>query len=381
MPFSVFYALRILVLLICTALVGWLLHGTLVTAFFNNPILNGLILCLLIFGCVRNLILVLQLLPATKWVFTSLKDRKINRPTSAFLTPLYFLLERLLSNTPTSVEMLQNAMESISIRLDERRETSRYLTGLLIFLGLLGTFYGLILTVSSISEVINNLSLEVENISTMFTHLKSGLAKPLYGMGTAFSGSMFGLAGALLVGFTDLTVGHAQNRFFNMLEDQVALFQQEENIHNTSSLQGSPHYIQALLEQSSEQLGNLTTLLHHIEQDRLQNTRLLFEIQKNVLSLTHTMENVVQITQQNAIIQQHVLNTLQQTPPFPTEETGHTPPSSPLTLATLSAQLDTLLHYMTSSQKETSQEIQAEIRLQTKALTLALDSLHKSSTP
>ncbi|GBQ05486.1 MotA/TolQ/ExbB proton channel family protein [Saccharibacter floricola DSM 15669] len=106
--------------------------------------------------------------------------------------------------------------------MDEGREISRYITQLLVFLGLLGTFYGLLLTVRSIADVIGGMPSGGSDLTAMFDHVKTGLVQPLGGMSTAFSGSMFGLAGALVLGFLDLTTGQAQTRFFNDIEEWFA---------------------------------------------------------------------------------------------------------------------------------------------------------------
>ncbi len=121
-----------------------------------------------------------------------------------------------------SATATRSLLDSIASRLDESRELSRYMTGLLIFLGLLGTFWGLLKTVSSVSDVIQGMSIGTGDLNQMFEQFKTGLAGPLAGMGTAFSASLFGLSGALVLGFLDLTAGQAQNRFFNELEEWLA---------------------------------------------------------------------------------------------------------------------------------------------------------------
>jgi hypothetical protein len=117
--------------------------------------------------------------------------------------------------------MMRTILDSVAIRLDEAREISRYMTGLLIFLGLLGTFWGLIETVGSVGAVINNLKVGGDANAT-FDSLREGLAAPLSGMGISFSSSLFGLAGSLVLGFLDLQMSQAQNRFHTELEDWLA---------------------------------------------------------------------------------------------------------------------------------------------------------------
>jgi hypothetical protein len=120
-----------------------------------------------------------------------------------------------------SSQGLRTMLDSVGLRLDEARDVSRYLTGLLIFLGLLGTFWGLLETVTSVGKVIQSMK-SGNDAALMFEELKSGLAAPLQGMGISFSSSLFGLAGSLVLGFLDLQSGQAQNRFYNELEDWLA---------------------------------------------------------------------------------------------------------------------------------------------------------------
>lgn len=161
----------------------------------------------------------------------------------------------LVSLSPLS---LRSLLDSVRLRLDESRDVSRYMIGLLIFLGLLGTFWGLLITVSAVGDMIGGLGGQGTDNSMMFGTLLEGLKQPLSGMGTAFSSSLFGLAGSLVLGFLDLQAGHAQNRFFNELEDWLS---------GVTRLSGSqligerelsePAYIHAMLEQTAETLDKL----------------------------------------------------------------------------------------------------------------------------
>jgi hypothetical protein len=117
--------------------------------------------------------------------------------------------------------MMRGFLDSIAARLDEARDMSRYMTGLLVFLGLLGTFWGLIETVGSVGNVINTLK-PGGDAGSIFDSLKEGLAAPLSGMGISFSSSLFGLAGSLVLGFLDLQTSQAQNRFYTELEDWLS---------------------------------------------------------------------------------------------------------------------------------------------------------------
>jgi hypothetical protein len=165
----------------------------------------------------------LRLFPEVAWV----NDFRIADPCIAFvqapelLAPMAAILGDRVGRMAISSQTMRGILDSIAVRLDEAREISRYMTGLLVFLGLLGTFWGLIETVSSVGSVINNLKVGGDS-GAVFDSLREGLAAPLGGMGISFSSSLFGLAGSLVLGFLDLQMGQAQNRFHTELEDWLA---------------------------------------------------------------------------------------------------------------------------------------------------------------
>ena len=156
------------------------------------------------------------------------------------LAPVAAVLSETRTDNPSlSANSLSTILDGVSSRLDESREILRYMIGLLVFLGLLGTFWGLLQTISSVSGVINTIDFNINNLSkdgnALFMDIQKGLSAPLNGMSTAFSSSLFGLAGSLILGFLDLQVGQASNRFFNELEDwlsQMAIFTTSEAGNN-----------------------------------------------------------------------------------------------------------------------------------------------------
>ena len=157
----------------------------------------------------------------------------------------------------------RSLLDAIAARLDESRDLSRYMIGLLIFLGLLGTFWGLLGTITAVAEVIGGLTAGSVETGNVLAKLKTGLQAPLAGMGTAFSSSLFGLAGSLVLGFLELQASQAQNRFFNELEDWLA---GQTRLSSGSAIagegdQGVPAYVQALLEQTADSLENLQRTL------------------------------------------------------------------------------------------------------------------------
>jgi hypothetical protein len=200
------YLIRMLLFLAAVAGLTGMLFDKLAVAFANNPPLNGLIAAVLLAGIIWNLRQVIRLGPEVRWIeiFRLTPERAATAPPPTLLAPMASMLVARVDGHENrrltlSAAIVRGMLDSLSSRLDESRELSRYTTGLLIFLGLLGTFWGLLLTVSSVSDVIGSLSVGSGDINAMFEQLKSGLARPLHGMGTAFSSSMFGLSGALVL--------------------------------------------------------------------------------------------------------------------------------------------------------------------------------------
>jgi hypothetical protein len=218
------FLLRMLVFLILCALVAFVLHPQILRAFMANPGLNGLIIGVLCVGIILSFHRVIRLFPEVRWVNSFRRaDPGIalaREPT--LLAPMAAMLggERV-GRVAISAQTMRAFLDSLATRLDEARDISRYLTGLLVFLGLLGTFWGLIETVGSVGGIINGLKVGGDS-DTVFDALKQGLAAPLGGMGISFSSSLFGLAGSLILGFLDLQTSQAQNRFYVNLEDWLA---------------------------------------------------------------------------------------------------------------------------------------------------------------
>ena len=209
-------------LILCT-LVVVVLNKQIWTAFLANPGLNALIVGVLFIGIALSFRQVIRLFPEVNWVNGfRLADPglAIERPP-VLLAPMAAILGDRIGRMTISQQMMRGILNSIAARLDEARDMSRYMTGLLVFLGLLGTFWGLIETVGSVGNVINGLK-PSGDAGAIFDALKEGLAAPLSGMGISFSSSLFGLAGSLVLGFLDLQTSQAQNRFYTDLEDWLS---------------------------------------------------------------------------------------------------------------------------------------------------------------
>jgi hypothetical protein len=217
------YLVHMLVFTLVVAILAVVLLPGIRAAFMSNPGLNGLILGTLVLGMFHSYRMVARLFPEVNWVNhfkESEASADVVRPPR-LLNPVATLLRSRQSAVISPLSM-RSLLDSMASRLDEARDLSRYLVGLLIFLGLLGTFWGLLETVTSVGDAIRALDVTSAQSATVFEELKNGLEKPLAGMGLSFSSSLFGLAGSLILGFLDLKASQAQNRFYNDLEDWLS---------------------------------------------------------------------------------------------------------------------------------------------------------------
>ncbi len=217
------YLVKMLIFLILVGLLGVILGQQLLDAFWANPFINGLILFALVVGILLSFRQVTRLSPEIRWV-NSLQNGTPDpiRDAPVLLAPVAYILRDRLGEAVITPASLRSILDSVGFRLDEARETARYMIGLLVFLGLLGTFYGLLQTVNSVTGVIQGLDATAGDSGTLFSNLTEGLEAPLSGMGTAFSSSLFGLSGSLILGFLDLQAGQAQNTFATELEDWMS---------------------------------------------------------------------------------------------------------------------------------------------------------------
>jgi hypothetical protein len=299
------YLVRMVVFLAAVLVLAAVLSRALITAFETNPMLNALILLVLALGIAWNLRQVVRLTPEVRWAetFQQSRSRLAGLPAPVLLAPMASMLATRAAKGrdgqdrfTLSAPAMRSVLDGLASRLDESRELSRYMTGLLIFLGLLGTFWGLLLTVGAIAAVINGMSVGSGDINALFDQLKSGLARPLQGMGTAFSSSMLGLSGALVLGFLDLTAGQAQNRFFNELEEWLAgLTRLSSGVLGGDGDASVPVYVQALLEQTAENMENLQRILVRGEEGRGLANQAILSLTDRIGTLSDTMRSNQQL--------------------------------------------------------------------------------------
>ncbi|MBT6441581.1 MAG: flagellar motor protein MotA, partial [Alphaproteobacteria bacterium] len=263
--------------------------------FTANPLLNGVILGVLIIGVAFSFRRVLSLAPDIDWLFAMKRQPSAPAPARSprLLAPLATMFEDRNRRVSLSAVNMRSVLDGIGSRMEESREIARYLVGLLIFLGLLGTFWGLLQTISSVGDVIGGLSVGASNdMASVFDDLKGGLERPLEGMGTAFSSSLFGLAGSLVLGFLELQASQAQNRFYNDLEDWLSghtrLSGGAGGVEHTESV---PAYVSALLEKTADSLDDLQRTLGRGEESRSTSSANMLSLAERLATLTDSMRS------------------------------------------------------------------------------------------
>ncbi len=282
------YFIRMIVFLGMTGGVVSILRQPLSIAFRNNIPLNAVILITLSMGTGLVFYRLYRLRQEQLWLdgYERGEERFPGAPTPKILFPLSISLGESQRHTQLSTLTLRSILSSVEARLDETRDVSRYLVGLLIFLGLLGTFWGLSQTIGAIAGVITGLEVDATNVKDSFQVLKQGLQAPLTGMGTAFSTSMYGLAGSLILGFLDLQVTKAAGSFYHNLEDYLTSLSKPDIAGAGYS---GPAYLHGLLEQTAECMSQLQSVMNRNEDNRTNVVQSLSIVSEKMATLTEQM--------------------------------------------------------------------------------------------
>ncbi len=363
--------ISMLVFLAAVAMVGAALIEPLRTAFLANEVFNTMIIGVLIVGIAINIRQVLNLKPELRWI-DSFRKGDFKAPSKSqprLLAPMARMLAgRSQDAFRLSAIAMRSLLDGIRLRLDEHRDISRYLIGLLIFLGLLGTFWGLLDTIAAVGKVIAGLSNDGGDVSTRFGELKQALQGPLAGMGTAFSSSLFGLGGALVLGFVDLQASHAENRFFNHLEEWLS-----ELTHLPSgllSVEGEttvPRYIEALLEQTADGLHSLQRIMARSEDSRQATQNRLLELTEKLAELSDQMRSEEKVILNLAKGQLDLQPAIARIAQGITEERG-TDEEVRGHIRNMAVLLNRLLEEFSTGRTEFMEELRGEIRLLTRTL-------------
>jgi hypothetical protein len=364
------YLFRMIAFVVIVAGACAALYPQLKEAFVANGVLNGLILGVLLLGIIYIFRQVISLRPEVAWLERlreessggllapgALTDVKAPR----LLGPMAKMLGERKGKMSLSTLSMRTLMDSIATRIEESHEISRYLIGLLIFLGLLGTFWGLLETVNAVGDTIAGLSGSAGDPAALFEDLKRGLETPLSGMGTAFSSSLFGLAGSLVLGFLELQASQAHNRFMNELEEWLS---------GVTKLSGGgpvgdgdqsvPAFIQALLEQTADTLDSLQRTFSRGEEERATANKNIANLTDRLATLTDQMR-----TEQSVLMR--LAETHSQLQPLLANiagmEQGSLDDASRAHIRNLDIYMERLVTEAASGRDHMVQEIRSEIRL------------------
>jgi len=356
------------IFVIAVAAGAGLLAPALTQYFLGNPAVNGIILGILLAGIVYIFHQVIRLDPEVNWIERYRRSPEApNLGTPRLLTPLATMLaDRRGGRINLSPAALRTLLDGIAARLDESRETSRYLIGLLVFLGLLGTFYGLLETVQSVKGVIGSLSTTTSDVGRAFSDLQARLQTPLGGMSTAFSASLFGLAGSLILGFLDLQAGLAFNRFYNDIEEWLTGVVRFTSGGAGDGEVAAPAFVQALLEQTADGLENLQRILGRGEESRISANTSIVTLTERLALLSDQIRTeqalLVKLAEQQVELKP-VLQRLSEgstSPALGDEARGH--------LRNIEVHLVRLTEELAQGRGDAVQEIRSEIRLLARTL-------------
>ncbi|MGC6537261.1 MAG: biopolymer transporter ExbB [Candidatus Puniceispirillaceae bacterium] len=329
------YLIRMGVFLAVVVIILGLLYKPLYAAFMGNPVLNSLIIAVGVIGIIYVILQVLRLVPEVKWLSDIQRTRTLNPRASkpVLLATVNVMLADARSDSRLSAISLRSVLDGVAGRLDEGRDISRYMIGLLVFLGLLGTFWGLLQTIGAVGQVVGGLDLVGSDFESMMRQLRSGLDAPLSGMATAFSSSLFGLGGSLILGFLDLQLGQAIGRFFNEVEDWLSAFAKYNDA--TVGGSGTGALAEGLSEEGARALITLATAIERSEDDRGQMLEQITAMNQNMRLLSEMLEDDRRLRDQ---------------------------------LAGLQAQIGDLANHMAQSRADYQTELRAEIRALSKTV-------------
>jgi hypothetical protein len=352
----------------------FLLWGPIVSSFLHSPGLNSGILAVALVGIVYIFYQVVRLTTDINWI----EGFQRGGHTDSFahprlLAPLAAMIKDKQHNRLSmSATSLRSVLDGIQARLDEHREISRYLITVLILLGLLGTFIGLLSTINAVTAAITGLEITGSDPAALFDNLKQSLQGPLAGMGTAFSASLFGLSGSLLLGYLDLQAGRAHNRFFGDVEDWLSA--QAKLTTGGSMIEGDqpvPAYIQALLEQTAESLDNLQRTISRTEADRLAASNNFKVLADHMIALTDQLRAQQQVVQRLMETQTDMRSVIAKLADVAQHGGFGIDPNSRTHLRNIDALLARMADDIAAGRHNAVQELRSEIKLLTRTIAVA----------
>jgi hypothetical protein len=351
--------------LIAVAVLAVLLHTQLYNAYRHNPALNFGIVVVFFVGTFYIFWQVLRLNREIGWIerFRTGQLESTNYRPPRLLAPMAAMIGARKGKLSLSALSLRSLLDGINARLDESHDIARYFIGLMVFLGLLGTFWGLLQTIGGVADTLSTISV-TGDANDLFNQLKAGLQSPLAGMGTAFSSSLLGLAGSLVLGYLELQASQAHNRFFNELEDWLSgMTRLTGGGPIGESEQSVPAYIQALLEQTADSLENLQRTMSRGEESRIQANNNLQGLTEKLGTLTDQMRTEQQLMMKLAETQNEIRPMLARLTELANSGGFGIDEASRYHLRNVDLQMNRLLEEMTTGRQVTTQELRSEIRM------------------
>ena len=329
--------------------------------FEANPYLNGFILFVFGVGVLSCFWQVAQLFNSVRWIegFVSEREQLEHRRAPRLLAPLAALLGKHSARMEINASSTSSILDSVATRIDEAREITRYIVNLLIFLGLLGTFYGLATTVPALVDTIRGLApAEGESGVEVFGRLMSGLDQQLSGMGVAFGSSLLGLAGSLVVGLLELFAGHGQNRFYRELEEWLSTITRVTFSSGEGETSGEYGAAVQILDHMLEQMDRMRQMFEQSEMGRSQVDAQLGALAHSIERLTDRMaddRSVNSALERVADGQEKMVETLSQTAGEGMDA------ESRMRLRSIDVQLLRILEEISAGRQETMAELRMDI--------------------
>ncbi len=363
---------QIVLMLIVLALTGAgavLALPRVMPVFEANPWLNGFIFFVFVLGVIATFWQVVQLIGSARWIegfAAEVPGHEMTQPP-AMLAPLATMLRGRGRRMQIASTSARSILESVAQRIDEAREITRYIVSLLIFLGLLGTFYGLATTIPAVVDTIRSLAPQPgEEGVDIFNRLMTGLEAQLGGMGVAFASSLLGLSGSLVVGLLELFAGHGQNRFYRELEEWISTITRLGYAEGEGEGGGVAHLLDAMAEQMAEQMDTLQGLFAQSEMARAVTDEKLGVLADSIERLTHRMsdQNPVQVALMRVAEGQERL-----TEAIEARETSEgLDAESRMRLRSIDVQMLRILEEISAGRQETMTELRADLAALTRLM-------------
>ncbi len=345
-----------------------------------NLYLNGFIFFVFCVGIISCFVQVFQLIYSVRWIENFARDPGHSSRPPQILAPLATLLRSRGSRMQIAASSTQSILDSVATRIEEAREITRYIVNLLIFLGLLGTFYGLATTVPSLVETIRSLAPEDgESGFEVFNRLMNGLEGQLSGMGVAFSSSLLGLAGSLLVGLLELFAGHGQNRFYRELEEWLSSITRLGFSSGDGETSTDNALFIAVLDKMSEQMDAMRSMFEQSDETRSMVDGKIGILADNLSKLTFQLEQSApsnSALERVAVGQEKLLEVLSSM-----EKNDAVDAESRMRLRSIDVQMLHLMEDLAAGRQETIASIRADVRALTNAVVQATAEIEASGKP